>query len=142
MRAAAALVTLLAALVGHTAHAEQKVTVAEHEIHYVVIPTTFLKPAIASQYGLIRGEDRSLVNISVLDPGGAAVKADVTGISRNLLGQELQLEFREVVEGSAVYYLAVFRHGNEEHQQFRLTVVLPNAETATIEFQQKMYWEG
>jgi hypothetical protein len=141
MRNLRSLLLACCLLTANQGSAEQKVTVDGYEVHYIVIPTTFLNPNIASQYGLVRGQDRALVNVSVLNAEGSAVSAQVSGTAQNLIGQIDTLEFTEVSEGDAIYYLAQLRHGNEEHRGFVLDVVLPDANTARIEFQQKMYWQ-
>ena len=120
--------------------AEQKVVNGDYEIHYIVLPTTFLRPNIAAQYDLPRGKNRALVNVSILE-SGYAVKATVEGKSRNLLEQQQILDFREVDEGNAVYYLALITHADEENHRVEITVGLPNGKTQDIKFLQKMYWE-
>jgi len=122
-------------------HAEQMQRFADWEVHYVVLATEFLKPDIASRYGIIRGRDRSFVNIAVLDPDNMPSTATVSGYSTNLLGQQQPLQFREVTEGSAVYYLAELKHGDEEVLRFSITIAPPNAREMLLEFQQKLYWE-
>jgi len=79
--------------------------------------------------------------VSVLDRQGTPVQADVRGSSENLLGQRQNLTFDEVIEGEAIYYLALLRYADEEFQRVALNVVLPNGELAEIKFQQKMYWD-
>ena len=79
--------------------AEQKVVNGEYEIHYIVLPTTFLRPNIAAQYELPRGKNRALVNVSVLE-NGQPVKALVRGTSRNLLEQQQTLAFRKFARQS------------------------------------------
>ena len=133
--------TLMPMISAPFAAAEQKVTVNGYEVHYIVLPTTFLNSSIASQYRLPRGRDRALINVSILDPTGNAITANVVGSSRNLLEQKQQFEFREIVEGDAIYYLAVMRHADEEHHRFHIEVELPDSRRADIRFQQKMYWE-
>ena len=139
-------ITLIAALVltgltmASPAQAEQKVVNGEYEIHYIVFPTTFLRPSIAAQYDLPRGKNRALVNVSVLE-AGKPVKANVAGSSRNLLEQRQSLEFREVDEGNAVYYLALISHADEENHRVEIQVDLPNGKVQDINFVQKMYWE-
>ena len=134
---------LLCAMVVCTAsvHAEQMQVVDGFEIHYIIIPTTFLKPHIANTYELPRGKDRALINVSVLDPEGVPVEAGIEGTTRNLLGQVQTLAFKQVREQQAIYYLAVLRHSNEEHHRLSLSVTLPSGTTSTIEFAQKLYWE-
>jgi uncharacterized protein DUF4426 len=121
--------------------AEQKVVFSDYEVHYILLPTTFLKADIADKYNLRRSKDRALVNVSVLDLQGAPVRANVRGSSENLLGQRQNLTFDEVIEGEAIYYLALLRYADEEFQRVALNVVLPNGELAEIKFQQKMYWD-
>ncbi len=121
--------------------AEQKVIFGEYEIHYIVIPTTFLDSSIANQYNLVRGDDRALVNISILNADAKGVQAVVTGTSKNLIGQIQTLSFAQVKEQNAIYYLAPLRHADEEHHRLEINIQLANGETAHLEFKQKMYWE-
>jgi len=122
------------------AHAEQKQQVGAYEVHYIILPTTFLKPDIATRYNLTRGRDRALINVSIVDAQGRGHRGTVTGRSRNLLGQSQTLDFTEVTEQDAVYYLALLRHADEEHHRVELHVEVPDGEQATIELQQTMYW--
>ena len=123
------------------AEAEQKAVFSDYEVHYILLPTTFLKADIADKYNLRRSKDRALVNVSVLNLQGTPVQANVRGSAENLLGQRQNLTFNEVIEGEAIYYLALLRYADEEFQRVALNVVLPNGELAEIKFQQKMYWE-
>ena len=134
------LVTSLCFIAPAFVAAEQKKVFGEYEVHYIVVPTTFLNAKIATQYNLPRGKDRALINVSVLHRD-QPVTAEVAGDTRNLLEQLQQLEFTEVREQTAVYYLAIMRHADEEHHRLRLNVTLPNGETKSISFQQKMYWQ-
>lgn len=135
------LVFLISSLFVLSAQAEQKVVFSDYEVHYILLPTTFLKADIADKYNLRRSKDRALVNVSVLDLQGSPVQAEVRGSAENLLGQRQNLTFDEVMEGEAIYYLALLRYADEEFQRVTLNVVLPNGELAEIKFQQKMYWE-
>jgi S1-C subfamily serine protease len=89
-----AALTLLFAL--QPAHAQQMQRFGDYELHYIVIPTTMLKPDIAARYNIRRGKDRALCNISVIDNNGVGVKAALEGSSQNLLGQRQGLTFTEV----------------------------------------------
>ena len=135
------LVLILSSLLVTPAQAEQKIVFSDYEVHYILLPTTFLKADIADKYNLRRSKDRALVNVSVLDLQGSPVQAEVRGSSENLLGQRQNLTFDEVIEGEAIYYLALLRYADEEFQRVTLNIVLPNGELAEIKFQQKMYWE-
>lgn len=94
------------------------------EIHYIALNTTFLTPKIAATYGITRGPDRGLVNISVLEDG-QPVARPLRGSFRNLLGQTTTLRFEEVREGESVYYLAPFRFQDRETLRFELEVTFP-----------------
>ena len=124
------------------AQAEHMRRLGDWEVHYVVIPTLFLKAEIAADYGLTRGRDRGLLNISVLDRDGRPVRAQVEGTVTNLLGQQQALAFREVREGEAVYYLALVRHTDQEVLRFAVTLVPPDETRQRLEFQQMLYWEN
>jgi len=131
---------LLCLLTATHAAAEQLQSFGNWDIHYVVVPSTFLRPEIALQYSVVRAKNRSLVNISVLDKAGKATRGKIRGTTVNLLGQLQALEFREVAEASAIYYLAEIEHDNEEVLRFRITATIDGRELL-VEFQQKLYWE-
>jgi len=138
-----AALTLLFAL--QPAHAKQMQRFGDYELHYIVIPTTMLKPDIAARYNIRRGKDRALCNISVIDNNGVGVKAALEGSSQNLLGQRQGLTFTEVVDGDAIYYLATIRHANEEVHRIDIdaqVVASPTSKGAstTLKLTQKLYW--
>ena len=135
--------TLLFAI--QPAYAQQMQRFGDYELHYIVIPTTMLKPDIAARYNIRRGKDRALCNISVIDKNGFGVKAALKGSSQNLLGQRQGLTFTEVVDGEAIYYLATIRHANEEVHRIDLdaqVVATPTSKGAstTLKLTQKLYW--
>jgi hypothetical protein len=134
--------TLFLCCVSGAVHAEQMRKLGDWEVHYVLVPTTFLNKDIAADYQIERGRDRALVNISVLDGSGNPVVADVTGQVTNLLSQTEQLEFNEVTEGPAVYYLADVRHTDRDILRFEIQIVPPDQTTQLLKFQQRVYWEG
>lgn len=123
-----------------TALAERKIEFDNFEVHYIVIPTVFLSREIASQYDLVRGKAWSLVNISVLDELGNPRQARVRGSYRNLIDQTYDLDFREVLEDTAVYYLAPIKHTDEDIFRFTLIIDVPGEdEPLEVKFTQKMY---
>ena len=78
-------------------------------VHYIALSSTFLTPEIAKAYGIERSRYKGLVNISVLDntqEGKPSKTVIINGKARNDVGQIKSLDFTEVVEGDAVYYLA------------------------------------
>ncbi|MCH1549728.1 MAG: DUF4426 domain-containing protein [Pseudomonadales bacterium] len=134
---------ILAGLSAHpeTAHAEQKMQFGDYEVHYIVLPTTFLNAKIADKYNLPRGRDRALVNVSVLNSALKPIAAQITGQSENLLGQSQRLVFTQVTEGDAIYYLALLRHADEEFHRVALDIQIPGEPLAEIRFQQQMFWK-
>jgi hypothetical protein len=123
------------------AAAERMQVIGDYRAHYSLVPTLFLKPDIAASYDIRRARDRALLNVSILDANGAPVRAGVSGTVRNLLEQQQALSFREVVEGSAFYYLAEVRHSDREVLRFAFDIVTPDGQNHRLTFQQQMYWE-
>jgi len=110
-------------------------------IHYMAIGSTFFTPEIAKAYGITRSRYNGLVNISVLDNtkvGNPAKAISITGQAKNNLGQFKKLEFTEVKEGDAIYYLAQVSYNNEETLHFTLEIN-DGKEQQTLTFSQKFY---
>ena len=135
------LLVVAALLVAMSGQAEQMQRFGAWEVHYVVLPSGFLKPDVAARYSIVRGRDRAFVNVSVLDAQGVPAKVDISGHSKNLLGQQQELAFREATEGTAVYYLAELKHSNQEILRFKINVIPPGGQKMLLEFQQKLYWD-
>ena len=96
-----AALTLLFAI--QPAYAQQMQRFGDYELHYIVIPTTMLKPDIAARYNIRRGKDRALCNISVIAKNGVGVKDALAGSRQNLLGKHQGITLTEVVDGGAIY---------------------------------------
>ncbi|TMP47336.1 DUF4426 domain-containing protein [Pseudoalteromonas sp. S1688] len=110
------------------------------QVHYIAFPSTFIQPQIAKAYGLERSGYKGIVNISILknDTDKTAQKATLQGTARNLLGNKQSLNFKEVVEGDSVYYLAQVDYTNEEILRFEIEIQQGN-QFQTLKFQQKFY---
>ena len=96
---------------------------------------------MARKYNVVRGRNRALINISVLDKDNQPVRAKLNGTVKNLPGQILRLNFEEVVEGDAVYYLAQTRFSDQEIMRFDIRFVGPDGIANELKFEQKLYWE-
>ena len=110
-------------------------------VHYSVVNSTFLTPQVAKSYGIIRGKNKFLINVSVrrqLDTTNLAVRAKVEGTSSDLI-HRTPLEFREIIEQDAIYYIAEFEISNDERQDFRLSVSVDNRPSYDIQFNKMMY---
>ena len=110
------------------------------EVHYIAFPSTFIQPNIAKAYDLTRSGSQAIVNISVLadKPSKPAVKANVSGFARNLLGKKVELEFKEVVEGEAIYYLAQLDYDHEDVFRFEINIS-QGSQSRQLVFSQKFY---
>ncbi|MEM0910642.1 MAG: DUF4426 domain-containing protein [Pseudomonadota bacterium] len=119
--------------------AEQKKTIGDWDVHYIVIPTTFLTPEVARANDIQRSKFNALVNISVLDKRSKkAQDVSVSGNARNLLGTNKILDFKKVTEGQAIYYLATVNFDDKETLRFSLDISQPN-NSQQLTFQQRMY---
>jgi hypothetical protein len=128
-------------LVATGARGEQMQRLGEHEVHYIVLPSTTLNASVAHRYGLERARNLALVNVSVLVSDGLGVPVGITGTARNLLGQTTALEFREVREDAAVYYLATLHYTDRDMFSFTISIEANGAPARTLEFRQTLYAE-
>lgn len=122
--------------------AEQKQDFSNLEVHYIALPSMFLEPEIATQYGLKRSKYIGLVNISVLDKKQKSmpIEANLIGSGRNLIGQTIQLEFKKIKEGKSIYYIATYPFTNEEIVKFDVQIKAQD-KTHRLKFQHKFYVE-
>jgi hypothetical protein len=111
------------------------------DVHYIVLPTGFLKPGIAAGYDIVRGRDRAFVNVTILDDQGSPTKVAILGHATNLLGQRTELIFRQIAETGAVYFVADLKHSDEETLRFEIHITPPDGGDINLKFQQKLYWE-
>ena len=116
----------------------------DYEVNYSVFNSTLIPPEVAKHYPIVRGKDRALVNVALLKKQGMAMtlgqKAKVTGSANNLLGQSFPLEFVEINEGEAIYYLANLRFDHLDIYHFKIEVQ-PEADKKIIDvkFSHKLY---
>lgn len=124
--------------------AEQLERFGDLEVHYIVLNTTTLDPEMAERYDLERAEDRALVNIAgrrvQADGSTEATTLGITGIVSNLLGQSRTLDFEEVRDPGAVYYLATTYFSDRETLRFELQVTDPvTGRTHPLSFQKELW---
>lgn len=113
-------------MLGSVAQAENAKEYADHIVYYNAFPTDSLPPQMTKQYGLKRSKNYAMVNISVMEKGAGTpvgVKSKVTGNLKNLMGQSRALEFREIKEGKAVYYIAQIGVQSRENVNFFIDIV-------------------
>ena len=136
------IVATLLMLIGGTALAEQKQDFANLEVHYIALPSTFIEPYIATQYGLKRSKYTGLVNISVLDKNQQSlpIEVELIGVGRNLIGQTETLSFKKITEGKSIYYIATYPFINEEIVKFEVQIKA-QGKMNLLKFQHKYYVE-
>lgn len=136
------IAVLLFACVPLTAMAESMAKVGPWDVHYMAFRSTFVKPEIARKYDLERSRYKAIVNISALasdDPQKAAQRVELSGYATNPIGSRQQLEFSEVIEGDAIYYLAQINYTNLEIIRFTLTIKAEGEPARELKFQQQFY---
>jgi hypothetical protein len=126
-------------------HAQQSERFGPYELHYSVVTSTFLDPTIASQYQIVRGRERAILNLAIrehLDDGSTRARsAKLEGRTWDLFQNQF-FEFSEIREGEAIYYIGQFKFSDEELRFFDVTFA-PEGATRSYEFrfQQKVYEE-
>lgn len=126
------LFILALSLTSLNSYAESSKEFGDYVIHYNAFRSDTLSAEVAKKYNLTRANNRVLINIAVLkkvmDTTGKPTSSAVTGHASNLTGQLKQLEFKEVTEGNAIYYLAETKISDGEFLKFELKI-LPEGET-------------
>lgn len=117
---------LLLLCVPRAAAAGQSERFGNFEVYYSALSTDMLTPEVARAYGLVRSSHQGLVNIAIkrIDAGGdgPAVAGAVSGSAVNLSGQRVPVEFKQVKDGDAIYYLGTFPISGSDTVRFELTV--------------------
>ena len=133
------LTVVLGLLFSYQVNAEQKRVLGSWDVHYIALNTTFLTPKVAKQNAIVRSKFNGLINISVLDRQDKTAQSPVlTGEAKNLIGVVKKLKFKQVIEGKAIYYLAVLPFSDRE--QYRITIDINDGlKQKTLKFQHKFY---
>ncbi len=138
----AILLGLTLTFIQATTQAQQSERFGPYELFYSVVNTTFLEPEVAAQYGITRGKKRAILNLAVredVDDGSEPRAVRLQGRTWDLIQNQF-LEFQEVREGPAIYYIAEFRFINEEWRFFEVDFRPDGAnETYTFKFKHQLY---
>jgi hypothetical protein len=118
-------VSIFALLTSSISRAQQSEIFGPYELHYSVVNTTFLDPKVAGLYGITRGEN----------DGSDARTMQLKGRTWDLI-QSQSLEFKEIREGPAIYYIAEFKFINEEWRFFEMDF-RPEGSSETLHFKFK-----
>ncbi len=136
------LLTVLLCISGQ-ARAQQSEMFGPFELHYSVVNTTFIQPKIAAAYGITRGKKHAFLNLAVrehlADGGTEARTMQLKGRTWDLIQNQF-LEFKEIREGEAIYYIAQFKFINEEWRFFEMDFRPEGADqTYTFKFKHQLY---
>jgi hypothetical protein len=129
---------LLAFCLALPAMAEQKQTYGALDVHYSAFNSSFLQPEVAAAVGLVRSKSQGVVNVALLQAGKAST-GQVSGEVKNLLGQISPLTFKQVKEGTAIYYLAQFPFEQQEMLRFTLNVKGADGVPHSFDFSQEFF---
>jgi hypothetical protein len=126
-----------------TVSAEQKKSFGDYDVHYSVLNSTFITPENAKHYNITRSKNRALVNIAIRkqhrDGSSTAQRAIVKGSSSDLIHKS-ELEFNEITEPEAIYYIAELRFNDKELRSFDIKVQPdPNISPYTLKFSKTLY---
>jgi len=118
-----------------------------YTVHYNVFNSKNIPAEVARIYNLTRSKDIALVNISLTKTENGATSlglpAKVSVKAVNLMQQSKDLDFTEIKEMDATYYIAKFRHTNEEDIRFEVSVI-PEGENKPlmVSFTRKLFTEN
>ena len=125
------------ALAADVIKGERKETFGDVTVHYNTFNSTFLTPDIAKAAELIRSKNQGVINVSVIKDGKPLV-ANVTGTVKDLTSQSVPLNFRQITEQGAIYYIAQYPVEQQETRTFEIKV--QNGDKInTINFNQELF---
>lgn len=125
------------ALAADVIKGERKETFGDVTVHYNTFNSTFLQPDIAKAAELIRSKNQGVINVSVLK-NGKPVIASVTGTVKDLTSNSVPLNFRQVTEQGAIYYIAQYPVPKQETRTFEIKV--QNGDKInTLNFNQELF---
>ena len=129
---ASGILFFLISITSFSSLAENSRQFGDYLVHFNAFRSDAISAEVAKQHDLARANNRVLVNITVLKElmgtTGQPVPSKVTGHASNLTGQLKTLEFKEIKEGNAIYYLADTKITDGEFLKFEINVV-PEGET-------------
>ncbi len=106
--------------------AENAQQFGKYVVHYNAFRSDTITPEIAKQYNLPRSNNHILINIAILEQvlrtTGKPTEAKIEGFASNLTGQYKPLHFKEIKEGTAIYYLADARISDGELLKFDIKI--------------------
>lgn len=125
------------ALAADVIKGERQETFGDVTVHYNTFNSTFLQPDIARAAELIRSKHQGVINVSVIKDGKPLI-ASVTGTVKDLTSASVPLNFRQVTEQGAIYYIAQYPVPQQETRTFEIKV--QNGDKInTLNFNQELF---
>ena len=116
---------------------ERKEVFGDVTVHYNTFNSTFLTPNIAEAAGLARDKNQGVINVSVIK-GGQPLKAQVSGSVKDLTSSSVTLNFKEIAEQGAIYYIAQYPVDQQETRTFEIKVQTGD-KINTLNFNQELF---
>ena len=115
--------------------------IGDHVVHFSAQSTDHLPPEVARAYGIVRSQNRAMLNVSILEEStSTAVTADVTVRTVNLAGQLKNVTMRKVQEQEAIYYIGETGIANRETLIFNISITPEGATDASeVKFTREFY---
>lgn len=125
--------------------ADNSKDLGKYVVHYNAIPTTLLSSQVAKTYGITRSKFHGMVTVSVLEKQAGArtqpIAANILGYAKNRHNQLTQLEWQEIQEQKAVYYISEFAITGGETLDFSLVIETPDQEKFNVRFSNEFFTE-
>lgn len=97
----------------------------DYQVHWSVLPSTFLSPEVAKANDLQRSKGIGIVNISIMQEQDNGALKPVSGQVEGKVSNDIQqinfLAFRRIQEGDAVYFIAEYQYRSGELMTFNIT---------------------
>ncbi|MGW8463559.1 DUF4426 domain-containing protein [Pseudomonas sp. GL-B-19] len=112
-------------------------TFGDVKVYYNTFNSTYLTPDIAKTNELIRSKNQGVINVSVIKEG-KPLMASVTGTVKDLTSQSVPLNFRQITDQGAIYYIAQYPVDQPEIRTFDIKVQIGD-KINTINFNQELF---
>jgi hypothetical protein len=116
---------------------ERQETFGDVTVHYNTFNSTYLQPDIARASELVRSKNQGVINVSIIKDGKPLV-AQVNGTVKDLTSQSVTLNFKQITEQGAVYYIAQYPVDQQEIRTFEINVQTGD-KINTINFNQELF---
>ncbi len=116
---------------------DRKEVFGDITVHYNTFNSMSLIPNIAEAAKLTRSKNQGVINVSLIKDG-KPLKAEVSGTVKDLTSQSIPLQFKEVREQGAIYYLAQYPVPQQEIRTFEIKVQTGD-KINTLNFNQELF---